>query len=55
MNALDYALTALLLAAIGIAVFFAAKRSKKGGCCGDCSVCSGCEREKNFDKNADKS
>ena len=42
MGAVDY----VLLALIGTYAAFAARRRKRGGCGGNCSVCRGCGRIK---------
>ena len=48
MNVWDYILAAVVAALIGTALYFAIGRSRKGGCCGECSssACPCCEKKK---------
>ena len=45
MRSVDCIILGLVVLGVGIAAFFAVRRRKKGGCCGDCSSCAGCDRE----------
>ena len=48
MNIRDFIIAAVIIAAVIFAVIKIARDKQKGkqGCCGDCSVCGGCGREK---------
>ncbi|MBQ1631890.1 MAG: FeoB-associated Cys-rich membrane protein [Clostridia bacterium] len=58
MKPADWIILAAILCAVGFAVFFAVRKKRRGGCCGDCSACGGaCSCEKMTEpgkKSADK-
>lgn len=48
MSPADYLLMAGIICAVVAAVFSLRRRRKKGGCCGDCSSCTGCTDRSNI-------
>ncbi len=52
MKPVDWAILAIVLAAVGIAVFFTVRRRKRGGCSCGCDSCtqSACCMKKEADK-----
>ena len=53
MNAADRAIIGVLALAVGIAVFFAVRRKRHSGCCGNCGACTpdACCMKKGADKS----
>ncbi|WP_080676436.1 FeoB-associated Cys-rich membrane protein [Ruminococcus flavefaciens] len=45
MNIADIILILLIAAALVFAVRASVKNAKSGSCCGDCTKCSGCNKE----------
>ena len=43
MTWIDWALAALV---VGYCLYLIFRKKKPGGCCGDCSACSGCHEPK---------